>query len=376
MEHGGRSEEAGTDAPMHEDDKIISAARVTGRVNIRSVMLTVLGLLAIIYTLYFARPLLMPIALAVLLSLVLMPVVRFLRRKLRLPDVVSSGLIVIGLAAVTIGGVYLLHRPAVNWLRELPQGFARMEDEIRELRRPVEELHQAAEQVDAAANVSDGSALEVKVKQPGSVDMLIDGLQGLVIGGFMVGAYVFFLLASGDMFLLKLVRVIPKFEDKKLAVTIVHEIQEDIASYVFTITLINIALGVTVGGVLYALGVPNAGLWGVMATVLNYVPYLGAAVGVMVVGTVAMLRFDTVAEVLTPPICYLVLTSVEATFITPLILGKRLTLNPVVLFTCVVFWGWLWGIPGALIAVPCTVALAIMCTHIKQLQPVAEFISR
>jgi predicted PurR-regulated permease PerM len=192
----------------------------------------------------------------------------------------------------------------------------------------------------------------------------------------LMAGFLFFMLASGDTFLSKLVKVIPRFRDKKRAVAIVHEVQEDIAVYMLAITLINAGMGAAVGGVMLALGVPNAALWGVMATLLNYIPYVGAIVGVGVVALVSLATFDSVGYALLAPLTYTVLTSVEANVVTPLILGKRLRLNPLVLFAAVIFWGWVWGVPGAFVAVPITVAMRIIFDRVEQLRPLAEFFGR
>jgi predicted PurR-regulated permease PerM len=262
------------------------------------------------------------------------------------------------------------------WLEQLPESYEEIDRKLHFIRRPVEELQEAAEKVDDATALDSEPSLEVKVQQPSSLQLVLQGAWGLVAGMCLVGAFLFFLLVSGDMFLLKLVRVIPRFEDKKRAVTIAHEIQSEVARYVFTITAINIAVGVATGGVLFALGVPNAALWGVMAAVLNYIPYVGAIVGVLIVGVVAITTFDSVGYAMLAPASYLAITLVESNFVTPMILGKRLLLNALVLFASVIFWGWIWGVPGALIAVPITVAMRITFDRIEQLRPFAEFIGR
>lgn len=123
-----------------------------------------------------------------------------------------------------------------------------------------------------------------------------------------------------------------------------------------------------------ALDMPNPVLWGVMAGLLNFVPYLGAIVGTGVVALVAVLTFDDVGRVLIPPVSYLALTSLEGQFITPTILGRRLRLNPVVIFVWLVFWGWIWGVPGALVAVPMLAAFKIVCDRVENLRPVGDFL--
>ena len=159
----------------------------------------------------------------------------------------------------------------------------------------------------------------------------------------------YLLLASGDLFLQKLVHVMPTLSDKKRAVEISHEIQQNISNYLFSVSLINIGLGLIVSGGLYFMGVPNAAMWGMLVAVLNFVPYFGPVAGVILLAAVGLLTFDTLWKGLLPPAWYLLLHLLEANLITPVLLGRRFTLNPVVIFVSLIFWTWLWGVPGSLV---------------------------
>ena len=167
----------------------------------------------------------------------------------------------------------------------------------------------------------------------------------------------YLMLASGDLFLQKLVHMMPTFREKKSAVEISHEIQQNISNYLFSVSLINIGLGVLVSVGLYWLGVPNAAMWGTLVAVLNFVPYFGPVVGVIVLATVGLLTFDTLWRGVLPPAWYQLLHLLEANFVTPMLLGSRFTLNPVVIFVSLIFWTWLWGVPGALLSVPILVSI-------------------
>jgi len=184
------------------------------------------------------------------------------------------------------------------------------------------------------------------------------------------------LLASGDLFLQKLVRVMPTFRDKKRAVEISHEIQQNVSNYLFSVSLINIGLGLAVGSGLYFMEVPNAAMWGITVAVLNFVPYFGPVAGVIVLGTVGLLTFDTLWKGLLPPAWYLLLHLLEANLITPVLLGRRFMLNPVVIFVSLIFWTWLWGVPGALLSVPILVLIKVVCDRVPAMSPVSELLSR
>ena len=187
----------------------------------------------------------------------------------------------------------------------------------------------------------------------------------------------YLLLASGDLFLQKLVHVMPTLGDKKRAVEISHEIQQNISNYLFSVTLINVGLGVVVSGGLYFMGVPNAAMWGIFVAVLNFVPYFGPVAGIILLAAVGLLTFDTsLWQALLPPAWYLLLHLLETNLVTPVLLGRRFTLNPVVIFVSLIFWTWLWGVPGALLSLPILVSIKVISDHVPAMSPVSEVLSR
>jgi predicted PurR-regulated permease PerM len=187
----------------------------------------------------------------------------------------------------------------------------------------------------------------------------------------------FFLLASGEMMNEKLVRVSPSFRDKKRAVAIWRQVEREVSNYLFSITLINIGFGVVVGAGagLYIVGMPNAVLWGAMAILLNYIPYLGAIIGIAILGIIGIVTYDDLSYAALAPAVYAVANIVESQFVTLGILGRRLTMNPVIIFLSVAFWAWIWGVPGALMAVPILVVVKVLCDHIESLAGLGEALS-
>jgi predicted PurR-regulated permease PerM len=193
------------------------------------------------------------------------------------------------------------------------------------------------------------------------------------IGVVLVLAY--FLLASGDLFLRKCMNVLHTKRDRQLLLKMARELQDSISGYLLTVSLINAGLGVAVAVVMALYGLPNALLWGAIATVFNFVPYIGASVGIGCVAAASLITFDTLGHALAPPATYLALTTVEAYLVTPAVLSHRFTLNPVVVLIALLFWGWLWGIPGALIAVPILMTAKIVCDYVPSLATFGEFLS-
>ena len=195
------------------------------------------------------------------------------------------------------------------------------------------------------------------------------------MGGIETLVLVYLFLASGDLFLLKLVRVMPTMSDKKRVIAISHEIQKNISHYLLSVSIINVSLGVVVGGGLYFMGLPNAVVWGLLVAALNFIPYFGPIVGVVLLVAAGLLTFDSLLLGLLPSSWYLLLHLFEANLITPVLLGRRFTLNPVVIFVSLIFWTWLWGVPGALLSVPILVSIKVICDRIPTLSSVSELLA-
>lgn len=345
-----------------------------GPFGIRSLALTGLLILAAFYTLYFGRAFFLPIVLAMLLNFLLSPVVRFLR-KLRIPNAMGAALVVFGLVGGVSWGVYELSGPAYEWAEKAPQTMRKLERKLREFKKPVQTMSKATQQVEQMTDVGGGRQPQrVEVQTESLGERMFSQATEIIAGGLVMIILLFFLLASGDLFLRKLIRVLPSLSDKKRAVEIARQIETDISAYLVTITIINVALGLAVWGILTFLGVPNPLLWGVLATVTNYIPYLGAIVMIGVLAMVGFLTFDNNTQAMMVPLSFVGLNILESYLVTPLVLGHRLTLNPVVIFLGLTFWGWLWGITGALLAVPIMVVLKIFFDHSEPLRPIGEFL--
>ncbi len=350
---------------------------VSERRSVRSWALTGLLVLAVFYTAYFARSLILPLVVAFLLSFLLAPVVRFLER-FRLPTPIAAGIVIIFMGGVLAGSFYELSTPAAEWLKKAPTNLRQLDSALRHVRKPVEQVGEAAKEVEQMAdmNSADNKVPKVQVKEPGLAASVLSGTKSVLVSAAVITVLLYFMLASGDLFLRKLIHVLPTMEDKKAAVAAAHQVKTDISLYLFTVVLINLGLGAVVAGAMYLLDMPNPLLWGVVATALNFVPYMGAIVGAFVFASVALTTFGEWINVVEVVGVYLSLTAVEGYFITPTLLGKALTLNPVVIFIGLILWTWVWGIPGALLSVPLLVITKILCDHIDALSPLGEFLGR
>lgn len=372
----GSAPDAGAADPVEQPDIKKLGEALRDRVEIRSLSITGLFVLAAFYTLYFARAFFLPIILAVLLDFLLSPLIRTLKRA-RIPEPLGAALVIIALLGTAGVAVYGLVGPAKEWATKLPGSMREAEDRLSKLRTPVEQVSKTAKQVEEATKMGGGTKTpEVVVKGPTLTERLFGTTQTIVTSAVEVLILLYFLLAAGDLFLQKLIKVLPLLRDKKKAVSIARETEASISTYLVTVTLLNIGLGLGVAGVMLLLGMPNPILWGALAAIAEFVPYLGAATLIALLSLAGLVTFDQMGTALLVPAAYLGVNLLQSQLITPLILGRRLTLNPVAIFVGLVFWWWIWGIPGAFIAVPLIATFKIFCDHIEALAPVGEFLGR
>lgn len=338
------------------------------------VAVILLAAVALLTALYFSRALVLPILAAILIHFTFVPLVQGLAR-LGLPTAAGAAVVVGALIATVVTGLFLLRDPALRWARELPNSLQVIERKLVTVKESVQEVSRATEQMEKIAAVDEEEPV-VKVKSPGLQETLVSGL-GETAGGMLVTLILlFFLLRREDSVLRKVMSIAPRIADKKMAVRTHRAVQRQVSRYLLTITSINACLAVAVGVAMWLTGLPNPVLWGVVAGLLNFVPYLGAVCGILVVGVVGMLTFESWTAALTPAFCYALLTGLEGMVVTPIVLGHRLRLSPAILFAWLLLWGWLWGVPGALIAVPLLVSVKITCDNVTPLAAVGRFLGR
>ena len=340
-----------------------------------SLALNVIAVLLVFCVFYLAASLLVPIAAAVLLSMMLSPPVQFLE-KLRVPRSLASALVVLCVMALLAAGLFALAGPAKDWIEKAPQSIHRIQQKLQGFSKPFEDIKKATDQLqEQTRSVEVAGPQEVRVVRPAFSDMVLLGSPQIIGAGLSVIVLLFFLLASGDVFLRKLVTVIPTFHDKKRAVEITRQIETDISFYLLSFTSVNVGLGVAMTIVTAVLGMPNPLLWGAVVAIFNFVPYLGALTSMAILGMVGVQTFDSLPMALAAPVILLVLVGVTAEVITPMVLGRGLLLNPVAIFIAILLWGWLWGIVGVLLAVPLLASFKIICERVEPLHGVAEFLT-
>jgi predicted PurR-regulated permease PerM len=343
----------------------------------RSMSLALIAVLASFYTMYFARAFLVPIVFAVLLTLLLSPALRLLAR-IHIPPPAGAAIIVLLLLGGLGAGAYALAEPAQNLANSAPQVLAKANRKLRTLF--LERVQRATNQVERAAvtldQPSSGRApREVVVNNTPTIGSRILGTtQVLVAAVLEIVILLYFLLAGGDLFLQKFIKVLPQTGDKHKAIAIARETEAAISAYLFTAFVVNVCEGAVVALAVWGLGMPNPVLWGVLIAALEFIPYLGALTGVVVLGLAALTTFDNTAHALLIPGAYLAINLIQANLVTPLLLGHRLTLNPVAIFVGLTFFFWIWGVAGAFLAVPLVATLKIFCDNIRSLAAIGEFL--
>ncbi|MEY2579205.1 MAG: hypothetical protein QOI49_2029 [Verrucomicrobiota bacterium] len=343
--------------------------------DIKSLALTGLFVLAVFYTMYFMRAMLLPLVLALLLSYLLVPLVRGLAR-LRIPPHLGAGIVLLALIGAIGYSVSRLSEPAAGWIEKAPYSLQQLKQKLVPLKKPMEKVAEATGEIDKLTSPEEPQAKPqtVVVKKSPLAEVFTQGPE-FVASAVVMLILLYFLMAYDGVFLNKIIRITPRLGDKKRAVSIMREIEIQISRYLLTITAINICLGFAVGTTVHFLGMRNPIMWGVMVAMLNFVPYLGALTGIICMTLGAVLSFDSLGYALVIPASYLVIAVLEGNFITPMVLGRSLTLNPVIILIALAFWGWMWGISGMILAVPILATFKIFCDHIEPMAPVAEFMS-
>jgi predicted PurR-regulated permease PerM len=310
---------------------------------------------------------------AVLIWLLLQPVVRGLKR-VGIPESAGAALVLLAFLGTVGFAAFQLSGPASRWMTEAPRTLPRVKAKLDNVLRPVQKMSETAEKMAAAADLDGSKTLQVEVKGDSVAKMLFGGTQQFLGMTVVVVFLLFLLLASGDLFLGKVIKVLPRLRDKKRAVQIARETEAHVSSYLATTTLVNVGFGVVIGVAMHLLGLPNPVLWGVLAAVTNFIPFVGAWACSIILAAVALIHFDSLGRALLVLAVFQGLNLIEGGVVTPRLVGARLSMNPVVVFTSVLFWGWIWGVPGAILAVPVTASVKIACDHIEGLSPVGEFL--
>ncbi len=357
---------------------IVNVAAPNGK---GSTAITGLFILACFYTLYFARSIFLPIVVAILLNFLLAPLVRTLRR-LHIPEPISALLVILVFLSAIGYGFYSLSGPANEWLAQGPQKFSQVSTKIEILTRPIEKsikgFFNIREQIEQTAKktTSGETTPEVSVKSSdfGPFNTVFASTGEFFVELGVIFFILYFLLASGDFFLKKTMEILPSFKEKKEAAFIADEIKNEITRFLLTKTITGIGLAIVIALAMYLIQMPSPIFWGVLAGVLEFIPYIGVTIGTIFCAITALFVFNSPIHIILAPLSFFIITSITGNFIVPLVLSKSLSLHPVIIFVGVIFGGWMWGVAGALIAIPLLSILKIFCNNIKALNTIGKFL--
>jgi predicted PurR-regulated permease PerM len=343
----------------------------------QTVGIGIVATLGIIGALYVGREFFIPIALALLLNALLRPLVRRLER-LGVSTVVGATLVSLGLLGALVGSGVGLVKPVRVWVSQLPASFEAAGRKLAPARQSLEQVSQAthalSEPSGAPPAVPAPPVAPASPAVPPVLVQLFGTTAALVVGLVEVLLLLYLLLASGDLFLRKLVEVLPLFRDKRTAVEVTEQVQQAVTQYIVTTLVINLGQGVVVGLALWGLGMSYPWLWGGLTVVLEFIPYLGATGMIILLTAAAFSQFDALGHILLVPGTYLVIAALQNNLVSPLVYGQRLKLNPVAVLVGVLFWWGLWGVAGAFLAVPFFATLKILADHVESLTPLGTFL--
>jgi len=330
--------------------------------------------LAALAALYVASSIILPVVLALVLNLLLQPAVRLLGR-VHVPRAVGALLTVFLVIGALVGLVAALSVPAATWAERLPEGIPRLEAHLEVIKGPIQALQKIIQQAEQAADAPPGRGSIVSVRRDlGITGALFAGTRSVLDGLFTTVLVLYFLLVAGNIFLRRVVEILPTFSNKRQAVDISQQIQEDISGYLVTITAMNAAVGAATAAAMYLCGLGDPLLWGTTAFLLNYIPIIGPLFGVCIFVLVGLLSFESLWWALLPPAIYLGIHLVEGETLTPMLLARRFTLNPVLIILSLVFWFWMWGALGAILAVPMLAILKIISDRLRPLKALGHFL--
>ncbi|CAN5470396.1 AI-2E family transporter [soil metagenome] len=331
------------------------------------------------WMLYEGQELLVPIVFSFVLSGIFRPVVRALQRA-KVPAPAGAGIVVLGLIAVLSFSVFMLSGPVQHWVAQAPESFDRAQVKFEALRRPLQRATDAANKLEHAVDgptvgpTTRAVAAPSVPRGPSLASQFFGNTAKFVSGTLEVLLLLYLLLSTGDLFFRKVLKLAPHWQEKQAAHDIVDEAQSVVMRFVVILFAMNCVLGVLVGVCLWFLGMPNVILWALLTIVLEFIPYLGAAIMIILLSVVSAATFGSFGHILAVPGTYFVISTIQNSVISPFAYGQRLKLNPVAILLSVLFWWFIWGISGAFLAVPIVATIKVIADRTDSLVVLREFL--
>lgn len=339
------------------------------------VSIRICALMLVFYALYFARSLAVPIATGMVLYLVLRPAVRY-GHRFGIPSSIGAAGIMAALLIVVSVSTYLVIEPAKETASRAPEYLKTVQEKLSFITTRLKAVDKATESIGETADTEDDADADeapvpVEIRQPawaGNMSYLT-GTGNVLTFLTISGVLLYFLLAHGDDLLLRIMKSLPDFTSRRRFLEVIQNVQEGLGSYLAQVSVINLGLGITVGIAMWMFAMPSPMLWGVMAFAFNFIPIVGAIAGATIIFVVALVNFEPTYYAFIVTATFLLLTSLEGQFITPSILGRSMSMNPIMVFLAISIWGWMWGMMGVFLSVPLLIAARMACEGYDGLTP-------
>ncbi|MGY3228729.1 putative PurR-regulated permease PerM [Luteibacter sp. HA06] len=350
-----------------------STRRISRHLRAIRISLTGMILLATVYTVAIGKSLLVPLVLAAFIGLALNPIV-VAAARVRLPRWFAAVTVMLLLGLGLVSAVTTLATPALNWFHEAPAAMRTFAPKIKPMTQQIEAASRATQTLVGGAVAR--NAPQATNDFNFTAWDIVAGAPKVLASVLTVALLVFFFLVYGDEILRRAVEISPTFAYKRHTVSIVRSIQTGVSSYLLLTAAINVTLGLVTAGMLYLYGVPDPLLWGSVAAIANFIPYVGAITTTTILSVVGVLHFQELGPALLPAATFAGITAIEGNLLTPMLQGRRSRLSPVAILLWLLVWGWIWGIPGALLAVPMLTCVKLITAKLRGWEWFAHMISR
>lgn len=334
---------------IHQTDND-SVAR--DRTRLYSFGFWILFFIVITTSIYFAKSLLFPIVLSTFIALLCSPLVNYLL-KIGVPRAIGVLTVICLIVGILFAGASILTEPAQQWWAKLPELVKDVSEEMTKATNESGTGTLSTSNIVSQSNIGEFQSNTVVSLVKSIVVVTPTIITQVMIALFMA----YFMLSYGRSLFTGLLMQFDDFSDKRITVELVRSIQKDLSLYIGTVTLINIGLGLAVGGLFYIIGIEDPFVWGALAGIMNFAPYLGPLISMICFAVISYVQFESVSVAMLIVAAYMTINMIESQFVTPTLLGKKFNLNPLIIFIWLILWGWLWGSMGMLIGVPLLVCL-------------------
>lgn len=342
---------------------------------VMAICLTVLSIIAVCVALYAARAYLLPIATALVFSVILAPICSRIE-WFKIPRPVAALFALIFAGATVYAGFALIAQPAARWMENAPATLAKAERQISKLREPLKPLQDISKEVENLQIVPSTTprSRTVVVEGPALTQSLLASAQAAVVQTGFVFLLAYFFLLTREEFRLKIIAFQPTLRRRVRAARAFRDMRRRVAGYIVTFSIINLGVGVATWLACWQLGLPEPAMWGGIAALLNFVPFVGPLIMMGLLGLAGLATYDTLLQASFPVLAFWLINLIESNAVTPTIMGRRMTLNPLAIILAVSFWTWIWGPLGGLISLPLLIMFKVVCDHTPAFRVVGALI--